>query len=101
VLGGTHGNTRSKWGHRFVTDVFVDYIRRFPESRHVDVAVEPESRERLRERLARDAMQRERDRIDRRCDQIGSGTSGLEGRGQRVAAGALAVDTDRKTRRLA
>ena len=101
VLGGTHGNTRSKWGHRFVADVFVDYVGRLPESRHVDVAVEPEPRKRLSERLARDAVQRERDRIDGRCDQVGSGTSGLEGRGQRVAARALAVDTDRKTGRLA
>ena len=85
MLRGAHGDARGKRRHRFVADVFVDDVGRLPESRHVDVAVEPEPCQRLRERLARHAVQRERDRIDGGGDQVGSRTCGLERGGKRVA----------------
>ena len=62
--------------------------------------VEPEPGERLREALAGDAVQRQRDGIDGGRDQVGARARGLERDRERVAAGALAVDADRQARRL-
>ena len=45
-------------------------------------------------------MQRQRERIDRARDQLGSGVRRRERRGERAAAGALHVDPDRQTARL-
>ena len=75
-------------------------IRRLPELLHVHPGVEAEPGERLGEALPGDAVQRERDGIDGGRDQVGAGARGLERDGERVAAGALAVDADRQTARL-
>ena len=64
VLGGAHGDPRRERRHRLVADVLVDELRRLPERVDVDAGVEPEPGERRRERLAGDAVERERDRVD-------------------------------------
>ena len=46
-------------------------------------------------------MEGERDRVDGAGDQVGAGARGLERGGERVAAGALAVEADRQAARLA
>ena len=86
VLRRAHGDARSKRRHRFVADVLVDQVRRLPELLDVDVGGEAEAGERLREALAGDAMQRQRDRVNGGCDQIGAGARGLERDCHRVAA---------------
>ena len=58
----------------------------------------PEPVERRGERLAGDAVERERDRVDGAGDQVGAGARRLERRGERVAARALAVEADRAAR---
>ena len=70
-------------------------------ARDVDAGVEAEPGERLRHRLARRAVEDERDRIDGAGDQVGAGAGGLDRRGERGAAGALAVEADRQPARLA
>jgi hypothetical protein len=72
-----------------------------PERRRVDAGVEVEARERLRERLARDAVERQRDRVDGARDQVGAGAGGLDRRGERRPRRALEVDADRQPARLA
>ena len=100
VLGGAHGDARRERRDRLVADVLVDEIRRLPELLHVDAGCEAEPGERLREALARDAVQRQRDRVDGGRDQVGAGARSLERDRERVAARALAVDADRQARRL-
>ena len=56
--------------------------------------------ERLGESLAGDAVERQRERIDRARDQLRAGAGGRERRGERAAAGALHVDPDRQPARL-
>jgi len=47
---------------------------------------------RLRQRLGRDAVERERDRVERDRDSLGAGPHGLDGGGQPDAACTLAVE---------
>ncbi len=86
---------------RLVADVLVDDLRRLPERGDVDAGVETEAVERLRERLAGDAVHREGDGVDRARCEVGADAHRLERRGHRVAAGSLAVDADRQAARLA
>ena len=81
-----------------VADVLVDEVGRLPERLDVHTGVEPEPGERLRDTLPGDAVQRERDGIDRGRDQVRAGARRLERGGERVAARALAVDADREPR---
>jgi hypothetical protein len=101
VLGGADRDARSERRHGLVADVLVHEVRRFPQRRDADVALEPQPLERLSEGLARHAMQRQRDWVHSARDQLRSGSGGFEGRGQRVAAGSLAVDAYREAARLA
>jgi hypothetical protein len=87
-------------GDRLVTDVLVHELRGLPQRRHVDAGVEPEPRERGRERLARDPVEGQRDRVDRAGNEVGSGPRGFEARRHRIAAGALTVEADRQAARL-
>ncbi len=54
--------------HELVADVLVDEVGRLPQRVDVDAGVEPDAAERLGERLARDPMQRQRERVDRARD---------------------------------
>ena len=101
VLGCADGDPRRERRDRLVADVLVDDLRGLPERVDVDARVEAEAGERLRERLARDAVDGERDRIDGARREIGAGPDRLERGGQRVAARALAVDADGQPARLA
>ena len=100
VLGGAHRDPRRERRDRLVADVLVDEVGRAPERGHVDAGVEPEPGERLRDALAGDAVEREREREDRAGDEVGAGARRLEHGRERAARGALAVDPDREPRRL-
>ena len=72
-----------------------------PHSRgDVDAGVDAHPGERGGERLACDAVERERERVDGARDQVGPGAGGLERVRERGAAGALAVEADRQPGRL-
>ena len=98
VLGGAHGDPRRVRRHDLVADVLVDEVGGLPEPRDVDAGVEAHPGERGGERLARDAVERERERIDGAGDQVGARARGLERVRERGAAGALAVEADREAR---
>ena len=70
VLRGAHGDPWRERRHRLVADVLVDEIGRLPEAIEVDARVEAEPGQRLRRRLGRDAVHRQRDR-DRRRSRSG------------------------------
>ena len=95
MLGSAHGDARGERRHRLVADVLVDDVRGLPQLRDVDVAVEAEPGECLRQRFARNAVQRERDRVDGAGDQVCACARRFERGGEGVAARALAVDADR------
>ena len=85
VLGRADGDPRRERRDRLVADVLVDEVGRLPERGDVDAGVEAEPGERLRERLARDAVQR-RARPGRRRRRSGRRRrGGLERGGERVA----------------
>ncbi len=100
VLGGAHGDARSERRDRLVADVLVHEVRRLPQPGDVDAGVEPHAGERLRERLPGNAVQRQRERIDRACDQLRTGLRRLERRRERAAACALDVDADGQAARV-
>ena len=60
----------------------------------------PSPAQRLGGGLGRDAVRRERDRIDGARDQVGAAAGGLERDRERVPRGALAVEADRQARQL-
>ena len=93
-----NGDPRQERRRRRVADVLVDEVGGLPEHVLVDAGVEPEPGERLRGGLGRDAMRRERDRVDGAGDQVGAAPGGLERDRERVAPRALAVEADRQTR---
>jgi hypothetical protein len=101
VLGGAHGDPRRERRHRLVADVLVDQVGRLPQRAHVDARVEPQAAKRLGQRLARDAMQRQRHRVDSARDQVRAGARRLERGREGVAARALGVDPDGKSCRFA
>ena len=96
-----HGDARHERSHELVADVLVDEVGRLPERVDVDAGIEPDAAERLGERLARDAVERQRERVDRAGDELRARAGGGERRGERAAAGSLGVDPDRQPARLA
>ena len=80
--------------------MLVDEVGRLPERVDVDAGVEADAAQRLGERLARDAVQGERERVDRAGDELGARACGGERGGESAAAGALRVDPDRQPARL-
>jgi hypothetical protein len=96
VLGGADGDARRERRDGLVADVLVDEVGGAPERVHVHLGVQAESSQGLRERLSRDAVQRERDRVDGAGDPVCSRAGRLQGGGERVAGRALAVDADRE-----
>ena len=69
-------------------------VGRLPQRVHVDARAQPDAAERLGERLARDPVQRERERVDRARDQLSAGARRGERDGERAPAGSLRVDPD-------
>ncbi len=100
VLGGAHGDVRGQGGHRRIPDELVDDLRRLPESRDVEAAVEIEPCERAGQTLARDSMEGERDRVDRAGDAVRAGAGGFQRGREPAACGTLAVEADREAARL-
>ena len=96
VLRGAHGHARRERRHRLVAERLVHELRPAPEHVEVDPRVVPEAGERLRQRLRRDAMERERDRVERARDALRAGAHRLDRSCERDAAGALAVEPDRQ-----
>src|SRR5262249_3640295 len=84
-----------------VADELVDDVRGSPQGGDVDVALEPETVQRLCEGLARDTMERQRDRVDGARYEVGTGARGFERGRERVACSALAVDADLQSGRRA
>ena len=94
VLRRAHGDPGCVRRHDLVADVLVDEVGSLPQPGDVDAGVESHPGERGGERLARDAMQRERERVDGAGDHVGAGPGGLERVRERGPAGALAVEAD-------
>ena len=101
VLGGAHRDARRERRERLVADVLVDDVRGLPEARDVDPGVAVEALERLGERLARDAVQRERERIDGGRDDVRADPRRDERVRERGAARRLDVEADGEPARLA
>ena len=101
VLGRTNGHAGRERRHRLVPQRDVHELRAAPESIEVDAGVQPDPGERLRQRLGGDAVERERDRVERDGDPLGPGAHGLDRRREADAAGALAVEADGQAARLA
>ena len=100
VFGRAYGDPGRGRRDRLVADVLVDDVRGLPEPVDVDARLAPETVQRLDERLAGDAMQDQRQRIDGGGDQVGADAC-RDDRVQEACAGrALDVETDRKTRCL-
>ena len=98
VLRGERRDAGRRRRHRLVADELVDEVGGFPDAGRVDARVEAEARERRRRRLGGDAVEHERERVDGAGDEIRARARSLERRGQRDAAGALAVEADREAR---
>ena len=61
----------------------------------VDAGVAPETVQHVDERFARDAVKRDRQRVDRRGDEVGADARGDERVREARARGALQVEPDR------
>ena len=101
MLRGSHRDARRQRRDGLVADVLVDQVGCVPEQLDVDPGVEPDSGQRLRDRLGRDAVHRQRDRIDRGRDHVGARARAFDRGGERVATRALRVEADRQRRDLA
>ena len=101
VLGGANRDPRRDGRDRLVADVLVDHVGGLPQVRRVDAGVAAEPVERLDERLARDAVQRQRERVDGGRDQVGADARGDDRVQQPRAGGTLHEEPDREARRLA
>ena len=101
VLRRTDGDTRRERGERLVAEVLVHDVRCLPEARDVDARRPLEPLEHLHERLAGDAVQRQRERVDRGRDNVGPDAGRHERVGERRASGRLDVEADGQAARLA
>ena len=101
VLRCAGRDARGERGHRLIADVLVDEVGAPPERGDVDAGAQAEAVERIRERLARGAVEDERDRVHRGGDQVRPRARGLDPGGERRTPGALAVQSDRQPARLA
>ena len=100
VLGRANGDPRRDLRHRLVADVLVDDVRGLPELRNLEPRGVAEPLQRLRDRLARYAVKRERERIDRRCDEVGARVDRRERGRESDACRPLHIEADRKPARL-
>ena len=101
VLGRTNGHAGRQRRHRLVPQRDVHELGAAPESIEVDAGVQPDPGERLRQRLGGDAVERERDRVERDRDPLRPRAHGLDRRREANAPGALAVEADGQAAGLA
>ena len=80
--------------------MLVDDVRSGPDLRDVDTGCPVEAVERLDERLARNAMEHQRDRVDGRRHEIGADAGRDDGVDEAGTSGSLDEETDRETCRL-
>ena len=99
-LGGAHRDARRDVRDRLVADPLVDDVRGFPEFRDVEPGRVTEALERFCKRLSRDAVERQRERIDRGGDEVGTGVDCGQCGCEADARGALDVEPDGKLARL-
>ena len=100
VLRGPNGDPRRERRQRLVADVVVDNVGRLPEALDVDPGVATEPVQRLDQRLARDPVEREGERVHRRRDDVRADPRRDERVRERRAAGGLDVEADRQPARL-
>ena len=100
VLGRAHGDARRDRRDGLVSDVLVDDVRGLPQARRLEAGRMAEPLERLGERLAGDAVQRERERVHGRRDEVRARLDGRERAREAGACGALDVEADRQPARL-
>jgi hypothetical protein len=100
VLGRPHRDPRGERGQGLVADVVVDDVRRLPQARDVDAGVAPEPVQRLDERLARDPVEGEPERVDGGGDDVGAHPRRDERVRERGAARRLHVEPHGKPARL-
>ena len=94
---------RDAWherSHELVADVLVEEVGRLPQRLDVDARAEARAFERLGQRLARDPVQRQRERIDRAGEELGARARGGERGGERAASRSLGVDPDGQSARV-
>ena len=94
VLGGARCDPGRERRHRLVADVLVDEVGGAPERVHRHARRQPEPFQRVGGCLAGSTVEGERDRVDGAGDQVGAGARGLDRRGERRSACALAVEAD-------
>ena len=100
VLGCAHRDPRRDRCDRLVPDPFVDDVCGVPELRDLEPGPVAEAFERFRNRLPRDAVEGQRERIDRRGDEVRTGVDGSERRCEADTRRALDVEADGKAARL-
>ena len=100
VLGCAYRDPRRHRCDRLVPDPFVDDVCGVPELRDLEPGPVAEAFERLRDRLPRDAVEGQRERVDRRGDEIRTGVDRSERRREADARRALDVEADGKPARL-
>ena len=71
VLGRADRNSRRHGSDGLVADVLVDQVGRLPQRSRVDAGITPQPLECVDERLSRDPVQCERERVDGGRDQVG------------------------------
>ena len=100
VLGRANRNPRGDLRDGLVPDELVDEVGGVPELRHLEPGRMAEAVERLRYGLSGHPMERQRERVDRRRDEIRPRVHRGEGRSEPDACRSLHVEADRKPARL-
>ncbi len=100
MLRGPDGVPRRERRHRHVAERGVDQLAGLPESRDVDTRSQADAGERLRERLRRRAVERDRDGVDRAADRRRAAAGRLERGCEGASGGSLAEQPDGQTARL-
>src|SRR5215218_10979206 len=94
VRGRADGDARRERRQWLVSDVLVDEVRRAPDRGDVDLGVETEAGQRVRQSLAGDAMDDQGDWVGRAGDAIGARAGRFQRGGEGASSRALAVDAD-------
>ena len=101
VLGRANGDARRDGCDGLVADVLVDEVAGLPQRRGVDAGLAAEPVERVDERLAGDAVERQRQRIDRGGDQVGADPRRHDRVQEARPGGTLDEEADGQARLLA
>ena len=100
VLGCAHGDSRRERCDRLVADVLVDHVGGFPEARDINSCRAAQAVENVDQRLPRNAMQSERQRVDGGRHKVGAEACRDQRVGEPGSRSALDVEPDRQTARF-